>query len=207
MEVLELYLARHGQSQDNERGFIQGQSSTPLSQLGERQAACLGKYLSNIAFDAVYCSDLERAVQTAKIAVPYIVPVLCPELREWHLGVLQKHTREECKVLFPDAWEILCSGIRDARKIPGGESMNDMIARSTRLVGSIVEKHRRGRVLVVSHGGTIRALRRGLLEEDDVPALANTSISRMDFCDGHWTVNFWNEFSYLDELMSNNGEH
>ncbi|MBQ7650323.1 MAG: histidine phosphatase family protein, partial [Victivallales bacterium] len=60
MDVLELYLARHGQSQDNEKGLIQGQTSTPLSPLGEEQAACLGRFISDIAFDAVYCSDLER---------------------------------------------------------------------------------------------------------------------------------------------------
>jgi len=207
MDVLELYLARHGQSQDNENGLIQGQTSTPLSPLGERQAACLGNYISNIPFDAVYCSDLERAVQTAKIAVPDIDPVPCPELREWHLGVLQKHTREECKILFPYAWEILCSGIRDDRKIPGGESMNDMIARSTGLVGRIAEKHRQGRVLIVSHGGTIRALYRGLMGEDNVPGLVNASLSRMDFRDGNWSLNFWNEYSYLEQLVSNNGEH
>ncbi len=207
MDVLELYLARHGQSQDNENGLIQGQTSTPLSSLGERQAACLGKFISNFKFDAVYCSDLERATQTAQIAVPSVVPILCPELREWHLGVLQKHTHAECREKFPEAMEILCSGIRDDRKIPGGESMNDMIARSTGIVGKIVEKHKSGRVLIVSHGGTIRALYRGLMGEDKVPGLYNASLSRLDFCDGHWTMNFWNEYSYLDELVSQNGEH
>ncbi len=207
MDVLEIYLARHGQSQDNERGFIQGQTSTPLSELGERQAERLERHLSTLKFDAVYCSDLERAVQTAQIAVPYLKPVLSPELREWHLGVLQKRTREEAKTLFPQAWEILCHGACDDRKIPGGESMNDMIARSVDLVNRIVEKHKIGRILLVSHGGTIRALRRGLLHVDEVPDLSNASLSRLDCCDGRWTVKLWNEHGYLDELLSSNGEH
>ncbi|MBO4345963.1 MAG: histidine phosphatase family protein, partial [Victivallales bacterium] len=152
-------------------------------------------------------SDLERAVQTARIAVPYLEPVLCPELREWHLGVLQKHTREEAKALFPNAWEILCHGTFDDRKIPGGESMNDMIARSVDLVNRVVAKHKGGRILLVSHGGTIRAMRRGLLQEDDVPGLSNASLSRLDYCGGQWTVQFWNECGFLDELLSSNGEH
>ena len=206
MAVLELYLARHGQSQDNERLVIQGQTSTPLSALGEIQAQRLGTYLAEIKFDAVYCSDLERAVQTARIAVPYIEPVLCPELREWHLGILQKHTHEEAKKLFPFAYDLLCSKESD-RRIPDGESYNDMIARSTGMVAKIVERHRSGRVLVVSHGGTIRALRKGLLAEESVPALLNASLSRLDYSDGRWTVGFWNEAGYLSDLVSNNGEH
>ena len=206
MDMLELYLARHGQSQDNERLVIQGQTSTPLSALGEIQAQRLGSYLDDIKFDAVYCSDLERAVQTARIAVPSIEPVLCTELREWNLGVLQKHTHEEAKKLFPFAYGLLCTK-ESCKKIPDGESYDDMIARSTAMVARIVEKHRSGRILVVSHGGTIRALRKGLLAEDSVPALLNASLSRLDYCDGRWTVGFWNEASYLADLVSNNGEH
>ena len=206
MDKVEIYLARHGQSQDNERLVIQGQTSTPLSALGEKQAQCLGSFLANIKFDAVYCSDLERAVQTAKIAVPSIEPILCPELREWNLGILQKHTHEEAKTLFPYAYEVLYSTERD-RKIPSGESVNDMIARSTGLLRRIVEKHKGGRILVVSHGGTIRAIRRGLIAEDSVPGLLNASLSRLDYSDGRWTVGFWNEAGYLSELVSNNAEH
>ena len=207
MEALEIYLARHGQSQDNDRGVIQGQTSTPLSALGERQAACLGRRLAALHFDAVYASDLQRAVQTARIAVPSMEPVLCPELREWHLGVLQGHPHEEAKALFPEAYEILCAGRRDDRRIPDGESMNEMIARSVGLVEKIVERHRRGRVLIVSHGGTIRAMRRGLTAEDDVPALLNTSLSRMDYVGGQWKVVFWNDFGHLEGFVSTNGEH
>ena len=205
--MTQLYLIRHTQAEGNRYRMMQGHWDGDITSLGKEQIEALSRRFENIPIDAVYASDLQRAVQTARIAVPSMEPVLCPELREWHLGVLQGHPHEEAKALFPEAYEILCAGRRDDRRIPDGESMNEMIARSVGLVEKIVERHRRGRVLIVSHGGTIRAMRRGLTAEDDVPALLNTSLSRMDYVGGQWKVVFWNDFGHLEGFVSANGEH
>ena len=65
---LEIYLVRHGQTQFNETGRIQGWCDSPLTQLGQEQAAQLGKQFAaqHIRFDAAYCSTLQRTIDTAR---------------------------------------------------------------------------------------------------------------------------------------------
>src|SRR3990167_4625255 len=60
-----IYVVRHGESEWNVKGLIQGQSDSPLTQSGERQAFLLAKELKNIKFGAVFSSDLVRAKRTA----------------------------------------------------------------------------------------------------------------------------------------------
>ena len=61
-----IYLVRHGETQGNLDDKAQGHLDVPLTETGRLQAKAVGKRLSDIEFDAVYCSDLERALDTAK---------------------------------------------------------------------------------------------------------------------------------------------
>ncbi|MBT8446588.1 MAG: histidine phosphatase family protein, partial [Gammaproteobacteria bacterium] len=63
--MLRIHLVRHGETDANAGGIIQGQSESHLTELGESQAAALGARLNGIAFTAVYCSSSIRARQTA----------------------------------------------------------------------------------------------------------------------------------------------
>ena len=71
---LEIYLVRHGQTQFNETGRIQGWCDSPLTQLGQEQAAQLGKRLATqrIRFDVAYCSTLQRTIDTARIILQQV---------------------------------------------------------------------------------------------------------------------------------------
>ena len=86
--MTKLYLVRHGETFDNERQIMQGQTQGELNLTGIRQAEALSRQLADEHFDAVVASDLWRAVQTAQIlAEPHHLPVvITPLLRERDWG-------------------------------------------------------------------------------------------------------------------------
>ena len=83
-----LYLVRHGETYDNERQIMQGQTPGELNTTGIRQAEALGRQLADVHFDAIVASDLWRSIQTARIvAEPHQLEVVTtPLLRERDWG-------------------------------------------------------------------------------------------------------------------------
>ena len=71
-----IYIVRHGQTEMNNRKALQGRSDVPLNETGIAQARAAAEKLTGIRFDRVYTSPLIRAIQTAKIIVPYVEPVM-----------------------------------------------------------------------------------------------------------------------------------
>ena len=86
MNRTEFYIVRHGETAANSRNVVQGQNDVPLNETGLAQAARLAERLKAVHFDAVYASDLSRAMRTARIIAPGAAVVPLPELREWNLG-------------------------------------------------------------------------------------------------------------------------
>jgi broad specificity phosphatase PhoE len=139
--VTELLLVRHGETDWNAAGRLQGHTDRPLSDYGREQARRLAEELAGEAFDAIYASDLARARETAEIAGERLhLPVaLDPDLREKNWGT----------------WEGLTSTERlDVELV--GESTEEHQRRTLAALGRIAATHPRGRVLVVTHGGSIR---------------------------------------------------
>ncbi|MEO6122751.1 MAG: histidine phosphatase family protein [Ilumatobacteraceae bacterium] len=149
-----LLVLRHGQSEWNAVGRWQGQADPPLSDEGRLQAADAGLKLG--MFDAVWASDLERASFTAEIiaAIIGIGPVLLdPRLRETHVGAWEGLTHDEVNTGWP--------GYLDNHQRPEGfEPYDDAAARMTDAFVDIAAANPGGEILVVSHGGVIRAIRR-----------------------------------------------
>jgi broad specificity phosphatase PhoE len=143
-----LLVARHGETDWNREGRWQGWADPPLNDLGREQARELAEQLRGIPFDAVYSSDLRRAHETAEIvAAPHAVPVVVdPELREIDVGSWSGLTRAEISERFP-------GGTR-----PDGETHEEHAARVRAAVTRIAREHPGGRILVVTHGGTIRSI-------------------------------------------------
>ena len=81
-----LYIIRHGQTEMNNRRVLQGRSNYPLNAVGIAQAREAAERLKDIRFDRVYSSPLIRAVQTAKLVVPSIAPILEERLIEMDYG-------------------------------------------------------------------------------------------------------------------------
>lgn len=160
-------VVRHGRSVWNAEGRWQGHADIPLDDEGERQAAAAAEVLG--AFDAVWASDLQRASLTAQIIAELhgVGPVqVDPRLRETDVGPWEGLRHDEVEAGWP--------GYLAARRRPDG--FEDYSAAASRALAALVDiaaLHPGGDVLVVSHGGTIRAVRRHLDAPD--PMLSNLS--------------------------------
>jgi broad specificity phosphatase PhoE len=152
-----ILLARHGETDWNAVGRWQGHTDRSLTELGRRQAAELAERLADVELDAVYSSDLLRAVETAEpVAKRLGLPLqTLPELREVDVGTWAGLTRDEVAERFPDGfrrWSEWQTGWED------GETYDEMGERVVGAVLRLAGEHPGERILVVSHGGAIRAL-------------------------------------------------
>jgi len=158
-ESTRLLVLRHGQSEWNAAGRWQGHADVPLDDTGRRQAAEAAERVAALgAFDAVWASDLQRALATAEAiaaAVGGRTVQIDARLRENDVGPWEGLTQREVEHGWP--------GYLAARRRPDGfESYADAAARMTAAFADIAAQHPGGRVVVVSHGGIIRATRRSL---------------------------------------------
>jgi probable phosphoglycerate mutase len=168
-----ILLARHGETDWNREGRFQGHADPPLNGLGRRQAGELATRLAATPFDAVYSSDLARARETAEIlAASHGVPVVVdPGLREVDVGSWSGLTRAEIAERFPGADH------------HDGETREQHLARVLAAVERIARDHPGERILIVSHGGSLRALRRHCTG-DPVHPIENCGVYELRFRDG-----------------------
>jgi len=156
MPVTKLYLVRHGQSAGNAEGRFGGHSATPLSKLGLRQAEATAKLLANEGVNAIYTSDLHRAVQTAEPLAELTGLNIQPTsaFRERNVGVLEGLTFDESKETFPkDYYALVNRSVHHV--ITNGESYRHLLRRSTNELWDILRKHVGERVAIFSHTGAI----------------------------------------------------
>jgi broad specificity phosphatase PhoE len=139
--VTTLLLVRHGETDWNAEGRLQGHTDRPLNELGRRQAKELAEKLAGEGADAIYASDLTRAKETAEIvgARLGLTVVIDADLREKNWG----------------SWEGLTGDERVHVEFEG-ESTKEHRDRVVRAVRRIAERHPGQRVIVVTHGGSLR---------------------------------------------------
>ncbi len=156
MPVTRLYLIRHGQSAGNAEGRFGGHSPTPLSELGKQQAEITAKSLAKERIDAIYSSDLLRAVNTAEpLAGLLNLPVIKTDaFRERHVGVLEGLTFDESKEQYPnDYYALINRNIQHV--ITKGESYRQLLRRATGALNEILQIHRGEKIAIFSHTGAI----------------------------------------------------
>jgi 2,3-bisphosphoglycerate-dependent phosphoglycerate mutase len=155
-----LWMVRHGESTWNELGLIQGQADGPtLTDKGRQQSGQAAEQFRQIPVGAIYSSDLARARETAAfIGKALGVPVAAdPALRERCFGSYEG--------LPLSALDTVDSGICgdqviDAAARPdGGESLDEVYERVGSFLERLERERHRGDVVLVSHGGAIRAMR------------------------------------------------
>ncbi|HEX2293621.1 MAG TPA: histidine phosphatase family protein [Gaiellaceae bacterium] len=160
-----ILLARHGESDWNAAGRWQGHADRPLTERGRAQAKVLAERLTETELDAVYSSDLRRASETARIvAEPRGLEVAeLPALREVDVGSWSGLTRAEAEERFPEGFARWIAG---AEGWDDGETYEELAAR---VVGALLDTaagHEGERLLVVSHGGSVRAIHAAALGVD-----------------------------------------
>jgi 2,3-bisphosphoglycerate-dependent phosphoglycerate mutase len=154
--VTKLFLVRHGQSAGNAEGRFGGHGPTPLSELGYRQAELTAEALARENVNAIYSSDLYRAVQTAEpLSRRTGVPVHTRNaFRERNVGVLEGLTFDESKLQHPKDYYALVNR-NYHHVITGGESYRQLVRRAMYELWEILRKHQGERVAVFSHTGAI----------------------------------------------------
>jgi broad specificity phosphatase PhoE len=154
-----LTLVRHGQTDWNLARRYQGQKDIPLNAEGLRQAQLLAGQLAREPFDVIYSSDLQRALQTAQVLHQgRDIPLLTDKrLREICFGEWEGEVFSEMFAKFPDRFALSRSdpGVVMA---PGGESVEQVAARTTLLADEISNLYPSGKVLIVTHGMALATL-------------------------------------------------
>jgi len=179
-----LLLIRHGETEWNTAGRIQGFRDIALSARGLRQAQVLARHLEGQSFDAVYSSDLARAIQTAEpIARQRGVAVrIDARLKERGFGLFEGHTYAEAEANWPHEYAIWQR--RDpGHALPGGESYRDARVRVLAGLEEIARRHAGHTVAIVTHGGVLdivyRAAHGIAWETPRSHLLPNASINRV----------------------------
>ena len=205
MSATRIIAIRHGQTDWNAEGRLQGQLDIPLNTLGRRQAATLADALRHDGLAAVISSDLGRAWHTAlALAGPLGLPLHAePGLRERCFGGLQGHTRAQ----IDQQWPVLAR--RWHRREPdfapqGAESLRDFCARTLACVERLAAAHVGATVALVSHGGVLdclyRAATRLALDAPRTWVMPNASINRLLHTPQGLALVGWNDGSHLDAL-------
>jgi len=154
--MTKIYLVRHGQDKDNEIGILNGHRDMPLTDIGLDQANQLSQKIkdSNIKFDKVYSSPLQRAYQTAKTITDFLglsSPEKMDLLIERDFGIMTGKPTKDIEVLCSPSI-IKTDTIMYFLSPQGAETFPQLISRAKKVLEFIKNKHDDQGILLVTHG-------------------------------------------------------
>lgn len=160
-KVLKLYIVRHGETEWNVIKRFQGQLNTPLTEKGMEKLRETGKKLENVLFDEVYTSELGRTVASAEIILnenrgyrnkKRELKKLA-ELNEVYFGVWQGLTYEEVLLKYPEEGNNYFYDVKNYKaENVEAENLKDALERFLKGINKILNIHKSGNILVVTHG-------------------------------------------------------
>jgi len=190
--ILKTILVRHGETIGNVRGIVQGQSDTPLTEKGIASTLKKAEKIHDMEFDALFCSDLSRTVETLKLIQGKIMglpePVHTRDLREIDFGDLTGRVKKE---IMPTILEH-----KEAPDVPypNGESGGQFIARVKGFFKMLMDRHAGGQVLVITHFGVMETAAR---QFTGPPSYENIHIGSDDV----WRMTFSHDWSATREVL------
>lgn len=205
-----MLLCRHGESQWNLEGRIQGQSldASGLTARGREQARLLAERMRTAGVKVLVTSDLQRAVETAGYVSRALglQPIEDSRWREIDLGEWEGLTREEVAARWPDARAAFS---RDDDPPRGnGETYSQLTARTLVAIGALAQRYAGQTVCVVCHGGNVRAAMIALPDASgdvDVRSgyIFNTSVTVLHAVDGRARLISLPDIGHLDGMATN----
>ena len=200
--MIEIILARHGETDWNASETFRGRADVPLNEAGRKQAEMLGEYLGQAKIDFVYSSPLRRAVDTAgAVAGRWNLEVNPVEnLNDFHFGEWQGLSLQDVEEQYPELYRDWLDTPEQV-KIPGGESLEDVRRRAVPFIEDAIMRCGEGRIVFVSHRVVHKVLVCSLLGLD----LSHFWNIRMDTCsvtrfscgDGRLVLTAHNDTSFL----------
>jgi len=205
---LTLILIRHAETVANVEGRWVGWGDTGLTERGRAQVEATAQRLAREVRDAVaiYTSPLPRARETAEGIgrALGVEPIPVEDLREIHFGELDGVTLEEMRTCYPDLYARWRDKNDTEYTWPGGEKRADFFRRVAVACGEILSRHDRGTVIIVAHGGTVRACLAHLMPDQLgewwAYPLDNCGITRVLVEDGVARLLTLNDTAHLPDL-------
>ena len=206
---MEIYFVRHGQTIWNVEKRFQGLSDSPLTELGITQAKLLGEKLKDIKFDKFYSTSLKRAYDTAN----YIKGnrkqkvEIFDDFVEISMGDMEGIKQEDFKKLYPEQVKnFFFNQLEYNPSSFGGESFLEVRERVIRGLNKFIELNKNyERVLVVSHGATLKTLLHYISGKDistlsDEVIPKNTSYTIVKYENGKFEIIDFSNTSHLEEI-------
>ena len=203
--MTKIFLIRHGEAEGNLYRRCQGQGDVLLTRNGERQASFLTPRFAEVPLEAVYSSDLKRAMATARAAGAGrgLAPIPEPRLREMGFGVWEGKTWGEINRLWPEEKRFF---LTDPEKltVPGMESARAVAERYYAALAEIARRHEGGCAAAAGHGMAIRLLAADLRgvpfsRIQEVPLCSNTAVTTLVWDGETFRIEDYNDTSHLPE--------
>ncbi|NGP46316.1 histidine phosphatase family protein [Bacillaceae bacterium SIJ1] len=192
--MTKVLLVRHGETDWNREGRVQGRTDILLNHRGVKQAEYCRRALKDMTFDCVVSSPLARARETAAfIAGPRQI-IVEDAFIERHYGMAEGLTIEECRQSYPD------------RRYPYEETLFAMQERVMRGLHKLHEEYLEQKVLVVTHGGVINGVLAFVTKGtygSGKTRLSHGGLTDLECIDGHWIVHQFNVVNHLDSKEIN----
>lgn len=208
--MLKIYLTRHGQTQWNIEGRMQGHNDSPLTQDGIDNAERLRMHLNDTCFDVIYSSPIGRSVKTAEIirgkkSIPII---LDDSLKEMDLSIWEGLYKKFVEEKYPEEYQIFW-GKPHLYKPKGSESFFDVQQRALAFIKKIITEKEQGNVLLVTHTIPLRSIMihySGFNIENlwNSPYIHNTSLSILDVECKNVKISLYGDTSHLVLRNTNN---
>jgi len=170
---MKLYVLRHGETNENITGIMQGNMETVLNELGRKQAESVRNKVKEAGIDLVISSPKKRAVETAQIAAPNIPIILDDRLLSRNHGEFEGMQRNQ--VNLKDYWNIKLN-----KQFEKAESMGEIFNRVSSLLNDISINYSDKTVLLVTHSGITRVLYyyfNGFPDDGDLTEYESTNCS------------------------------
>ena len=183
---MKVFFVRHGQSVANLEKVYAGQCDVPLSDQGRKEAAAIAPVLASVAFDRVYSSDLSRAIETQRIALPGAEGIRTPLIREIDVGSLVGKPFGTAKTLSE-------TGEPDYTPF-GGENAVDVCNRVKKFL-DILAQDPCENVAVFAHNGVMNTMLRivlGVAVDPSAVRTNNCGIHVFEYMEGKWRLLAWN---------------
>jgi broad specificity phosphatase PhoE len=171
----ELYLVRHGETDWNRQRRIQGLTDIALNEAGREQARATGRRLATRRWDGVYASPLSRAFETAEIIAAELglpEPTPLDALVERNYGEAEGLDFAQVDRRWPERGDV-----------PGQETREEVVARVLPALRALAAQHPGESLVVVSHGGAIRAVLTAVQPDASHGMITNGSVHSFRFGD------------------------
>jgi|SRR5690625_252934 len=186
-------LIRHGETDWNKEGRVQGQTDIPLNETGISQARQCGKLLQQSSWDMIITSPLQRAKQSATIINEKLqLPMIEMEaFKEKNYGDVEGMTVEERNKLYPN------------KNYPNQETQLELTERVMKGIHKINKTYNNKKILLVAHGGVINAILSHLSNGEigsGKTKLSNACLSNIYLAEEKWHIKDYNQVTHLTNL-------